>query len=174
MSRAPDDLMVPDGGELKTARLSLNLVSERDRSFMFKLVNTEGWLKFIGNRNVSTEQEAIVYIRKILNTLNLTYWVVRITSTQEPIGIISFIKREYLEHHDIGFAFLPEFGGQGYAFEAAHAMLSRIRKMPAHTTVLATTIPENESSISLLKKLGFLFEKEINVGSGTLHVYSTK
>src|SRR4051812_22526754 len=97
---------------LITERLSLNLVDTGDHAFIYRLVNSEGWLKFIGNRNVNSEEDAIPYIQRIQDTPNLKYWVVKITSTGEAIGIISFIKRDYLDHFDIGFAFLPEHMGK--------------------------------------------------------------
>ncbi len=159
--------------EFRTSRLCLHKVDVSDNTFIFKLVNSPGWLKFIGNRNVNSSEDAIPYIRKIQSTPNLTYWVVSITQTNEAIGIISFIKREYLDHHDIGFAFLPEFNGKGYAYEAAHAVREELIKKPEHNTILAVTLPENVASIKLVKKLGMQFEKEIELGSEKLHIYST-
>ena len=97
--------------------------------------------------------------------------MVRIKDGNIPIGIISFIKREYLPHHDLGFAFLPGFIGRGYAFEAASAVKMKIMADKSHTNLLATTIPQNSSSISLLKKLGFQFEKQIEIENEILHVY---
>jgi len=159
--------------DFQTSRLRVRKVALSDNEFFFKLVNSPGWLKFIGNRNVNSNEDAIPYIKKILNTVNLTYWVVTIKAKQQAIGIISFIKRDYLEHFDIGFAFLPEFMGQGYAYEAASALFSEIAKKPEYHTIQAVTIPGNSSSIKLLKKLGMRFEKEIEVGAEKLHIYST-
>ena len=90
---------------LTTDRLLIEPLSINDNSFIFELVNTEGWLKFIGDRNVHSKQEAIANIQRIKNTPNLIYWVVRLKDNHVPIGIISFLKRSYLEHFDIGFAF---------------------------------------------------------------------
>ena len=86
--------------------------------------------------------------------------------------MISFLKRDYLENFDIGFAFLPEFAGLGYAYEAAKEILSIVSTYPAYHTVLATTIPHNLRSIKLLIKLGLYFEKELEVGNQKLHIYT--
>ena len=110
---------------------------------------------------------------KIIAAPNIYYWVVRLKDENVPVGIISFIKRDYLENFDIGFAFLPEFNGQGYAYEAANEVLSVVRKNPEHPIVLATTIPRNLNSIKLLLKLGLHFEKEIETGNDQLHIYTT-
>ena len=88
------------------------------------------------------------------------------------IGVISFIKRDYLPHHDIGFAVLPQFANNGYAYEAVKAVLLNVIMHNKHTHILATTIPENTSSIKLLKKIGLSFEKEIAIQAEKLHVYS--
>ncbi len=40
----------------KTNRLTLRKLEEKDCSFILELLNTEGWLKFIGNRNVHNER----------------------------------------------------------------------------------------------------------------------
>jgi ribosomal-protein-alanine N-acetyltransferase len=159
--------------EFQTSRLLVRKVAVSDNEFFFKLVNSPGWLKFIGNRNVNSSEDAVHYINKIQNTANLTYGVVTMIDTRQTIGIISFIKRDYLEHFDIGFAFLPEFMGKGYAFEAANGLFSSIAKKPEYQIIQAVTIPGNNSSIKLLTKLGMRFEKEIEVGTEKLHIYST-
>ena len=158
---------------ISTGRLLLNILSIEDHEFIRQLVNTKGWLEFIGDRNVHSEIEAIAYINKILNSPNIYYWVVTIKETKTPVGIISFLKRDYLEHFDIGFAFLPEFTGNGYAYEAAKEVLSLVRTNPLYNPVLATTIPTNTSSIKLLIKLGLHFEKQMAVGQQQLDIYTT-
>ncbi|GAB2816988.1 GNAT family N-acetyltransferase [Ferruginibacter profundus] len=157
---------------ITTQRLTLQTLTENDFEFIEAIVNTKGWIEFIGDRNVHSKEDAIAYIKKVNATKNLTYWVVRVTATNIPIGIVSFIKRTYLDHFDIGFAFLPEYNGQGYAYEAAKEVLSIAAKDPAYHPVLATTIPHNVKSIQLLTKLGLHFEKEILVEQEKLLVYS--
>lgn len=155
-----------------TNRLSIGALSVHDHDFVFELLNSKGWLEFIGNRNIHSKEDAVNYISKILVTPNLTYWVVRLTDGNIPVGIISFIKRDYLLHYDLGFAFLPQYMGLGYAYEAAAEVKLKIMQDPAHAQLLATTFPHNSSSIRLLKKLGFQYEKQIEVKNEILQVYS--
>lgn len=155
-----------------TERLSGYLITEDDNNFILSLVNTEGWLQFIGDRNVHSEQDSAAYIERIINTSNLFYWVIKIKDNKEPVGIISFLKRSYLEHFDIGFALLPQYTGRGYAHEAAEEVLS-IAEKAGYAPVLATTIPHNISSIKLLTKLGLHFKEEINNENLTLSIYTT-
>src|SRR5438477_96284 len=109
--------------KLTTERLSLNALTAEDGDFVKELVNSKGWLQFIGDRNIHSKEEAIAYISKINTTPDFYYWVVHLKQTHEPIGIISFIKRSYLEYFDIGFAFLSQYSGKGYAYEAAKEIL---------------------------------------------------
>ncbi len=156
---------------ISTDRLLIRPLTIHDNRFIFELVNTEGWIKFIGNRNITSQDEAIAYIQKILDSENISYWVVILKDDQESIGVITFIKRDYLEHHDIGFAFLPNFSQKGYAYEAAKAVLNELVKEHDLSRILATTLPENIHSIKLLKKMGLVFEKEIELEKEKLHVY---
>ena len=159
---------------ISTERLLLDLLTLEDHEFIMQLVNSKGWIQFIGDRNIHTKEDAMAYTDKIMAMKNLFYWVVRTKEDNTPIGIISFLKREYLDHFDIGFAFLPEYCGRGFAYEAAKEVFDIAMQNPEHQTLLATTIPANINSIKLLHRLGMHFEKEIEVGSDTLHVYSNR
>jgi ribosomal-protein-alanine N-acetyltransferase len=154
-----------------TGRLIIQPLSITDDNFILELVNTEGWIKFIGNRNVTSKTEAGAYIQKILENKNISYWVVKLKNSHDSIGIITYIKRDYLQHHDIGFAFLPNFSKHGYAYEATTAVLNKLISERNLSYILATTVPENINSIKLLKKIGLAFEKEMEVESEIVHVY---
>jgi len=142
--------------DIETSRLFINELTFRDAKFIMELLNTESWKKHIGDRNIGTIQQAERYIQKIRNTADMKYWVVFRKTDKTPLGIVTFIKRAYLEHHDIGFAFLPQFTGQGYAIEAVQRILTLVRETFALKTILAIVKPDNDSSIKLLEKIGFI------------------
>lgn len=154
-----------------TERLLINPLSENDAIFILELVNTEGWIKFIGNRNINSENDAIAYIRRINENRNLTYWTVRLIETDIAVGIITLIKRDYLEHNDIGFAFLPNFSKKGFAFEATHKVYEELIQTNEYAKLLATTMPENINSIKLLEKIGFYFDRIIENDKVVLLLY---
>jgi len=79
--------------------------------------------------------------------------------TGQPIGMCGLLKRDYLEHVDLGYAFLPEFWAHGFAREAAEGVLSHGQRSLSLAHVLALVAPSNEPSIRLLEKLGFSFSK---------------
>lgn len=155
-----------------TSRLRLSSLQLTDTTFIKELVNTEGWIKFIGDRNIHTEEAAKTYVEKLLYSQHIHYWIVSLQENGIPVGVVTLIKRDYLPHHDIGFAFLPEHGKKGYAFEAATAVLQDVVQDPQHTKILATTLKENTSSIHLLQKMGFEFEGEIDTDAEKLLLYA--
>lgn len=164
-------MITHDSLTLVTERLTLERLSADDADFMFELVNTEQWIRFIGNRNVSTVQDAAAYIERILNTPTSSYWVARLNDGT-PTGIVTLIKRDYLPHRDLGFAFLPRYFNKGYATEAARAVLNHLAPSYESASLLATTLPDNSSSVKLLTRLGFKFEKQIVNGIDTLNLFS--
>ena len=50
---------------IKSDRLFLQRLSENDDQLILELLNTDGWIEFIGNRNIKTTDDAIAYIQKI-------------------------------------------------------------------------------------------------------------
>ena len=92
---------------METARLFLRALTPKDDAFILSLLNSPKWIQFIGDRNCHSLEDAGIYIQKILNTSTMQYWVLENKESGNPLGVITLIKREYLEHHDIGFALLP-------------------------------------------------------------------
>lgn len=155
-----------------TERLIIRELGLEHGEFMFALMNTPQWKEFIGDRNIKSNSDASAYIQKIIDTPNTDYWLIDLVESNKPLGIVTFMKRDYLNHFDIGFALLPEYFGKGYAFEASSAVLKELKKDKFHKKIVATTIPSNVSSIALLERLGFEFEMEIEQGNETLALFS--
>jgi [ribosomal protein S5]-alanine N-acetyltransferase len=157
---------------LETERLIIRPIAITDTSFIINLVNSEGWLKYIGDRNIKNTLDAEQYIQKILDNDRYFYSVIELKATVQPIGLVTFLHRDDMEFPDIGFALLPEFEEQGYSFEASRTYLDEIIREKKVSTVVAITIPDNKKSIKLLEKLGLRFEKNIIKEDETLALYS--
>lgn len=149
----------------------MEALETEDFHFVNELVNTEGWLKFIGDRNVHSDEDAKAYILKTLENENIHYWVVKLKGDLTPIGIVSFVKRDFLPGRDLGFAFLPRYWGQGYAFEAVKAALEMFNSNYDDKTVLAISNKDNLPSIKLLEKFGFTHQKEMDNKGKLVQVY---
>lgn len=150
----------------ETERLTLRELNENDTSFIIELLNSEGWLKNIGDRNVKSVEQAREYLIngpiKGYKDNGYGLSLVELKNEKIPIGMCGIIKRDTLDLPDIGYAFLPRYHRQGYAFEIAQQVLIYAKVELNLTEILAITIPENEPSIKLLNKLGFNFHKKID------------
>ncbi len=150
---------------LQTDRLSITELSIANAPFIFELTNTPGWLTYIGDRGIKNITNAENYI---INGPMASYtkngyglYLVSLLETATPIGICGIIKRDTLEYEDIGFAFLPNYNGKGYAYEAASIILQHAKEKQGIKKILAITLEANQKSINLLTKLGFVFQKMI-------------
>lgn len=157
---------------INTERLSLRLLNNTDPEFILELVNMPEWIRFIGDRNVHSTEDAQNYIQNALLDTTSQYWIVSLKEDKIPIGLITFMKRSYLLHFDIGFAFLTQYTNLGYAYEAVNAVVETILSDPSHEKIAAILLPENKKSIRLLQRLGLRFDTEIKKKEQVLHLYS--
>jgi RimJ/RimL family protein N-acetyltransferase len=148
-----------------TERLVLREVNINDADFILGLLNSKGWLQFIGDRNVRSLPDAEKYIAdRIVKSYidhGLGLYLVELKTSGTAIGLCGLIKRETLDDIDIGFAFLPEYTGFGYAYEAAISTLKFAFEALGINRLVAITTPDNVNSIKLLEKIGMQFEKKI-------------
>ena len=160
---------------LTTSRLSLREFSLSDAPFIRTLLNTPGWLQFIGDRGVATNGDAEQYLTNgpiqsyAANGFGL--WCVCLIDDGSAIGMCGLLKRETLEHVDLGFAMLPASHGMGYAREAAAATLSFAHERLGIVKVLAITSQSNARSIHLLEKIGFQFDRLHRQGDEELMLF---
>jgi len=151
----------------ETDRLVLRPASLEDAAFVLELLNSPKWLQFIGDRKVYTLQDAEVYIKERmmpqLERLGYGNFMVIRKEDNVPIGCCGLYDREGLEGVDIGFAFLPENEGKGYAFEAALRVKEAAFSELSLTKIGAITIEANTGSRRLLEKLGLEFIKKMHL-----------
>lgn len=144
---------------ITTSRLHIRPFTLDDAPFLLRLLNSPGWLKFIGDRGVRTEEDARAYLQDRLiasyDEHGFGFYCTDLLSDQQSIGMFGFAKRPFLEQPDLGFALLPEFGGQGFAVEASTAVLEYGRTVLQLKELTAFTLPANEKSIRLLERVGF-------------------
>jgi RimJ/RimL family protein N-acetyltransferase len=150
---------------IKSERLFLRPLTLEDSEFILQLLNTNGFIRYIGDRNVKTIGQANDYLLngplKSYETNGFGLSLVELKTDQTPIGMCGLLRRDYLEHPDIGFAFLPDYTGKGYAYEIAKEVIRHGLHKLEIEKILAIVLPENSSSVKLLEKLGFKHEKNI-------------
>jgi RimJ/RimL family protein N-acetyltransferase len=155
---------------LETERLSLREVEEADWRFLLELLNSPKFLENIGDRGVRDEAQARAYIReKVIagyRELGFGMWLAVQKSDGTPVGLAGLVKREGLDEPDVGYAFAPRAWGQGYAQEAAAAVLAHARGALGIPRLAAITSPENFASMAVLRKVGFTFQRMIRLPGG--------
>ncbi|MGX1929425.1 GNAT family N-acetyltransferase [Flagellimonas sp. 2504JD4-2] len=143
---------------VETERLLIVEAELEDSKFFKKLMNSPNWLEFIGDRGIKTRKHAEGYIKSSLissyteNGFGLFKMCLK--ESLKPIGICGFIKRDYLDHPDIGFAILPKFEGKGFTYEACMALLQYGKETLNLHPIFAITTAENIKSQRLLTKIG--------------------
>jgi RimJ/RimL family protein N-acetyltransferase len=143
--------------DISTERLRIRTIRISDALFMVSLLNSPGWLTFIGDKKIRTIAECEKYIESVITNEEIIYSIAYLHDNT-PIGAITLVKKDYLPEHDLGFAFLDKYQGKGYAFEASQAVLSCewVKSMPF---ISAVVLKENNLSIKLLQGLGFTFQE---------------
>jgi RimJ/RimL family protein N-acetyltransferase len=159
---------------LETERLNLIELTIDDALFFYNLVNDPDWIRFIGDRKVTTIQDAENYLTERIipsyTKWGFGFYKVSLQSNNQPIGISGLIDRDGLDHVDIGFAFLPEGRGKGYAFESTKAVLNYAQKELKLDPILGIVNPKNKRSHLLLEKLGMQFKKMILLPNETKEI----
>lgn len=143
---------------LRTERLIIKELDLGDAHFIFQLLNSPGWLAYIGDKNIRTVEDAENYLlkgpMKSYQENGFGLYLVQLMEGGNPLGIAGLLKRDYLKYPDLGFAFLPEYEGQGFAFESTKAIVNHSRDVLKIECLHAIVLPENQRSIRLLEKLG--------------------
>lgn len=142
--------------DLSSERLQIRELTCTDASFILALLNTDAFKQNIGDRKVRTIADAEDKINNFYSTGYPSHGLFAVTliETGKTIGTVSYLTRDFLECDDIGYAFLPEYWGLGYAIEATARVLE-FKLSQGAQRVLGIVNSDNSASIRLLEKLGF-------------------
>jgi len=148
-----------------TERLILRDITPADAPFVLDLLNDPGFIKFIGDRNVRTVEQAEKYItdKIIAQYVSKGYGMYLVATRKEQtddteiIGQCGLVKREGLKQTDIGFAFLERYCGMGYGYESAVAVLGLAKSAFGLSQLAGITDEDNIASQKLLTKLGMKY-----------------
>ena len=147
---------------LETERLQLRAIDEQDAKLVLDMFNAPKFLQFVGDRNLSTVEDARQYILDRMlpqyNRLGFGNYVLIRKSDNQKMGMCGLFDREGLETVDIGFGILPEFEGNGFVYEAACKMRDFGFQDLKLAAIQGITDQENKASQHLLSKLGLAYE----------------
>lgn len=145
---------------------------------MLGILTDAAFVANVGDRGVRNETQAAAYIEERIiasyERHGFGIWGVEQKANRVLIGMSGLVSRKELDDVDIGFAFLPEYRGCGYAEETALAVCRYSFEVLGLQRLVAITVPNNGPSIALLEKLGLHFERRINFGDDgeTLCLYA--
>ncbi|WP_223606005.1 GNAT family N-acetyltransferase [Chryseobacterium sp. OSA05B] len=165
--------------KIETKRLILRKIEETDVERMFLLDSNPEVMKYIGVPVLTHVDEAKNVIKMI-----------RDQYTENGTGRLAVIEKEsglligwsglklltqpvngYKDVLELGYRFIPEFWGKGYALEAAEAALYLgFREMNAEI-IYACAHSENNGSNHILRKLGFEKTGEFGESDGICNWY---
>lgn len=155
--------MAQDDYELQTERLRMRRLTLLDADLMLAVWNDPAFIKHVADRGIRTveqAQEALLQgAFKLYEDYGYGPYRVALTEGDEEIGICGLFRREGFDDPDIGYSVLPPYCGQGYAYEAASAVLRYARTDLKLARIIAFISPQNSASIGLAEKLGLQFEK---------------
>ena len=145
----------------QTGRLIIRRFEKTDANFILTLLNEPSYHANIGDRGIRTLSEAEDYFDHVLdqfyqkNGFGL-YVLALKAQSEELIGMCGLVNREGLDGIDLGYALLPAYWNQGFAKEACLAVMNHAKADFGLDMLLAIVAKQNEASIGLLRRLGFI------------------
>lgn len=157
---------------VETQRLLMREFREEDAHGLLKLNSNLEVIKFLHMNPMKNIEEALKEVEGVINQYHknkIGRWIVIEKSTNQFIGC-SGLKLEDMEMNghknffDVGYRFLPEFWGKGYATESAIASIKYGFEEMKLNKINAAAHHENIGSRKVLQKSGM---REID----TFHIF---
>jgi RimJ/RimL family protein N-acetyltransferase len=152
---------------LETERLVLRRVTPDDVGLMLAVWNDPAFIRHVGDRGIRTPEQATVALQegafKLYEEYGYGPYCMTLRKDGTKIGICGLFRRDNLEDPDIGFGVLPDYCGNGFAGEAAKAVVAHARDDLGIGYLTAIVSPDNAASIGLIEKLGLKFDRGITM-----------
>ena len=157
---------------LQTKRLLLREIEDSDLSKVFEGLSDPKVVKHYGVSFTSLEatREQMDWYSNMMKNDTGRCWAICVSESNEFAGVITlpFWEKQHRKA-ELGYWLLPAYWRNGYATEAAAAVINyAFREMKLHR-IKAETEDDNPGSIATLKKLGFVYEgtqKECGIKNG--------
>jgi RimJ/RimL family protein N-acetyltransferase len=150
------------GVVLETDRLVLRhwQDSSSDRDVFYRLNSDPEIMRFFPARRSREESDTLFDKVKALVETNGYGWAAAcLKDTGEAVGFtgvapVDYFAAPFLPADEIGWRFVPEVWGQGFATEAAKALLDHASRDLALERVVAFAVRTNEKSIAVMRRIG--------------------
>ncbi|MGE7824350.1 GNAT family N-acetyltransferase [Paenibacillus sp. NPDC093718] len=144
---------------LETKRLRLREIQHLDAGAIYSCFSNDEVTRYYGQDTLTTLEQALQFVELFANNYKEKRgirWGIERKDAQGLIGTIGY--NVWSPRHtraEIGYELHPEFWGQGYASEAAAAVIAYGFQELGLTRIGAVVFIENQASHALLTKLGF-------------------
>ena len=143
-----------------TKRLLLRPWRRKDRPTLEKMCRDEDMMQFVTKGRPMTDQEIKTLFKrqkKHLRQHRVCFFAMQLIESDEVIGLAGL---QPLDNGDfeIGWWVWKDYWGQGYATEAATALVDYARSELKLDKIAAIIDPENNASIGVAEKLGLRFK----------------
>jgi RimJ/RimL family protein N-acetyltransferase len=131
-----------------------------DRDVFFRLNSDPDIMRFFPACRTRMESDALFdKVADLVKTRGYSWAAACVKGSDEPVGFtgiapVDYFLAPFLPADEIGWRFVPQVWGQGYATEAAAALLDHARTELAIQRIVAFAVRTNEKSIAVMKRLG--------------------
>ncbi|MDQ2823383.1 MAG: GNAT family N-acetyltransferase [Pseudomonadota bacterium] len=155
---------------IETPQLLLRPLTIDDAEAYWPLLRLPEVLRYTGEAPKTLIEE----VREILTTRPLHDYVAhgygRMACIEKSSGrLVGFSGLKYLDElkeTDVGYRFLPDCWGKGYATESGAALMAQGRAQFGLERIIGLAEPANGASCRVLEKLGLFFERELDEDDG--------
>lgn len=147
---------------IETKRLLLREITLDDKEKMFQLHSNATVQKYTGEPLIGSieEMEQVIQTRiKSYDKYGYGRWATFLKNDMQFIGWAGLAYLPEFKETDLGYRFLPNYWGMGYATEASHAILTYGFDTLNLKRIIAIAMKENKASIKVMQKLGMKFDK---------------
>lgn len=157
----------------ETDRLTLREIDARDAAFIHALLTDPDFVAMIGSRGVETLADAERAVEEKYRAGYAEHgfgmWLVERTADGAKLGMAGLVRRDGLDHVDVGYAFLPAARGAGYATEAVRAVLAWGAGRGI-APIVAIVNAENAPSRAILARVGMVPDRTVRLPGATRDV----
>jgi len=155
---------------LETQRLKFRQWQESDYNAFSEFFADEKSAKYVGG--IKNDEQAWRLMATYIGHYNLKgfgYLAVEEKSTTKLVGAVGLWKSIPWPELELGYWVITEMQGKGYATEAAKQVLKFAFESLGTPTLVSYIDPENEPSKRLAKRLGAVYEKDLELLDFGMH-----
>lgn len=163
---------------ITSERLLFRPYTDKDFEFLCSMTGDSAMMRYIGDGQIRDRDGALRFL----------YWIYRGYEADPALGLRLLVRKkdgrrigqagivpqlvDGAKEIEVGYWISPEFWGQGYATEAANALIEYGFKTIGKRRLVSLIQPGNTASRRVAEKTGMVLEKECLVSGQLVYVYA--